>query len=79
MDFADALRSRLGRDAIPSFLADLQALVAALREDKPWQDLLTTRLRAHPDLVLMYLSPGTKRDAVRDALRRHGQREHGEK
>lgn len=63
----DDLRSRLPREEIPPFLADLQALVAALREDRPrseWTDRLTPRLRAHPELVLGYLSPGPPRDAV---------------
>lgn len=68
MAWRDDLRDRLPREDIPPFLADLQALVAALREGRPWADRLTPRLRAHPDLVLGYLSPGPARDAVAAAL-----------
>lgn len=68
MTWNERLKARLPREEIPAFLADLQALVAALREDRPWQDLLTTRLRNEPDLVLGYLQPGAKRDEVADAL-----------
>lgn len=69
MAWPDDLRDRLPRQDIPAFLSDLQALVAALREGRPWRDLLTPRLRAEPGLVLGYLDPGPARDAVADALR----------
>ena len=69
MAWRDDLRERLPRGDIPVFLTDLQALVAALREGRPWAQRLTPRLRDHPDLVLGYLDPGPGRDAVADALR----------
>lgn len=69
MAWRDDLRERLPRGEIPVFLTDLQALVAALREGRPWRPMLTPRLRAHPDLVLGYLDPGPARDAVAGALR----------
>ena len=63
------LRDAMPRSEIPAFLADLQALVAALREERSWHGLLTARLRTHPDLVMAYLTPGPARDAVALALR----------
>ena len=63
------LREAMERDEIPLFLADLQALVAALREERAWHGLFTARLRGHADLVLAYLTPGPARDAVAKALR----------
>lgn len=64
MSWQDDLRDRVPRQEIPDFLAELQALVAALREERPWQPHLTPLLRAHRDLVLGYLTPGPARDAV---------------
>jgi hypothetical protein len=68
MIWANALKAALPPAEIPDFLLDLQALVAALREDRAWQHLLTPRLRAQPDLVLSYLTDGPKKRAVAAAI-----------
>lgn len=68
MSWNDELRAAMPREDIPAFLADLQALVAALREELPLEERLTARLRVHPELVLGYLQAGPKRDAVKAAL-----------
>lgn len=70
MTWQDDLRAEVPRSEIPAFLVDLQALVAALREGRPWHALVTQPLRDHPSLVQDYLSPGAARDAVADRLRR---------
>ncbi len=69
MSWNDRLKQEIARGDIPEFLGDLQALVAALREDRPWADRVTPILRDHPELVLEYLQPGAKRDAVAQSLR----------
>lgn len=73
MTWNDDLRAAMPRDEIPAFLADLQTLVAALRENRPWT--LSRTLCNHPGLVLDYLTPGPGRDAVAAALQ--GQRAQG--
>ncbi len=69
MTWSDDLRAQVPRSEIPLFLAELQALVAALREDREWQHLLTPPLRAHAELAIAYLQAGKKRDAVAAAMR----------
>lgn len=64
MTWPDRLRAELDRDAIPQYLADLQLLVAALREGRRWEPLLSPRLRQHAALTVAYLQAGPKRDAV---------------
>lgn len=66
MSWPDRLKAEIPRDEIPAFLADLQSLVAALREERAWA--LTPTLRQHPDLVLDYMTPGDKREQVKRAL-----------
>ncbi len=74
-DWQARVKQTIPKAEIPQFLIDLQALVAALREDRPWT--LTVGLRTYPALVLDYLDPGPKRDQVEAALGPHGQRSHG--
>ncbi len=66
--WSDRLKQSMPRDEIPAFLADLQALIAALRDDLPWEPRLTERLRKHSGLALDYMQDGPKKDAVRRAL-----------
>ncbi len=66
--WSERLKQAIPKDEIPAFLADLQALIAAMRDDQPWQDLLTPRLRAHAALALGYMQDGPKKEAVRRAL-----------
>lgn len=67
-DWNRRLKDTVPKQDIPTFLVDLQALVAALREDRPWEQLLTTCLREHAQLALDYMQDGAKKDAVRQAL-----------
>ncbi len=69
-EWVGRLKAELPKQEIPAFLADLQALIAALRDDKPWQALLTQRLRDHQLLALDYLQDGLKKDRVRRELQR---------
>ncbi len=56
------------KEEIPAFLADLQALIAAMRDDQEWRSRLTPLLRAHAQLALDYMQDGPKKDAVRREL-----------
>ncbi len=68
--WSERLKQAMPRTDIPLFLADLQALIAAMRDDQPWQSRLTPRLREHAQLALDYMQDGPKKDAVRSALQR---------
>ncbi len=69
MTWNERLKAEVPKQDIPTFLIELQALVAALREERPWQHLLTDTLRRHQELALAYMDAGPKRDAVAAALR----------
>lgn len=72
MTWNDRLRREVPKADIPTFLTELQALVAALREGRPWDDLLTPLLREHPDITVGYLDPGPAKNAVAETLQATG-------
>ncbi|MGB1585650.1 MAG: hypothetical protein ACPHID_01210 [Thermoplasmatota archaeon] len=79
MTWNDRLRRDVPKADIPTFLTELQALVAALREGRPWDALLTPLLHEHADLTVGYLDPGPAKNAVAEALQATGgHRVHGE-
>lgn len=67
MKWNEQLKAEVPRSDIPTFLADLQALVAALREGR--EPRATPVLRAHAALALAYMDEGAKKERARALLR----------
>lgn len=79
LSWHDELKQEVPREQIPSYLAELQALVAGLREWREAQrvpqpqdvhPLLTPLLLEHGELTAAYITDQRYQEVVRRALRR---------
>lgn len=68
MTWADRVRAEMPKQDIPTFLGDVQALVAALREGREWEHLLSPTIHRHRELALAYLDDGPTKDRVAKEL-----------
>lgn len=66
MTWTDRLKDDVPLADRAAFLTDLQAFVAALREERPPR--VTDLLIAHADLALAYLDDGPKKARAQDIL-----------
>lgn len=67
MTWNQQLKEEVPKADIPTFLSDLQALVAALREGR--EPVASTLLHRHAELALAYMDEGPKKEQARALFR----------